>query len=73
MEQLLAKHPDLQDYMIASAQSYKVLDIAGNLIEAWKKDENGHWVDITAQELEKIRLEQEIKALQQNLTKWTEV
>lgn len=69
MEQLLAKHPDLKDYTMANTQSYKVLDMAGNLIEAWQKDENGHWVDITEQEQEKIRLEREIKALQQDLLK----
>ena len=61
MEQLIAKHPDMKNFLRdnPSMQTYKILRENDSIIEAWEKDENGHWVDVTEREKLKERISRE--------------
>lgn len=63
MENLLLKHPDLNDFDITDKKVYKVLDVDGNLVEYWEKNDNGNWIDMTERE----KLKEQIAREQQEL------
>jgi 5'(3')-deoxyribonucleotidase len=50
----------------AGTKSYRSFDINGKLIEAWVKDDNGEWKDVTARErarLELLEVQEELEKL----------
>ena len=63
MEQLLERHKNLKDIILKNPElkTYKVLNENGRIAECWEKNEDGHWIDVTAREKlkEKIAIEQE--------------
>lgn len=63
MEKILAKHPDLREFLPTSTV-YKSLNATGDILEYWEKDDDGHWVDVTEREIAKQELERELKQLE---------
>lgn len=63
MEQLLLKHPDLEDIIKRTPhlKTYKIITEKGKLVEQWEKNKKGEWVDVTEREKlkEQIAAEQE--------------
>lgn len=63
MEKILAKHPDLREFLPTSTV-YKSFTATGDILEYWEKDDDGHWVDVTEREVAKQKLERELKQLE---------
>lgn len=63
MEKILAKHPDLREFLPTSTV-YKSFNATGDILEYWEKDDDGHWVDVTEREVAKQELERELKRLE---------
>lgn len=65
MEQLLLKHPDLEDIIkrIPHLKTYKIITEQGKVVEQWEKNKRGEWVDVTERE----KLKEQIAAEQEEL------
>lgn len=65
MSTLLEKHPDLQFMLNDDIKRYTSLDEDGEILEAFERNDDGEFVDITA----KLQLEAEIVKAQAELAK----
>jgi hypothetical protein len=64
MNQLLAKHPELESVDMTGIKTYKILKESGSLQEQWEKNGDGHWIDVTERELLKARIAKEKEELE---------
>lgn len=73
MEQLLARHPDLQDIITTQKiKRYKILNENNDIVEQWEKRPTNHWQDVTAREKAKAeiaRLQEELEILSKQIAK----
>lgn len=65
-EKFKQKHGDLLQ-VLPDCKSYKQLSLTGRVIEAWEKNKNDQWVDVTLREQELQRLQEEVKTASKEL------
>ena len=61
-------HPDVIE-VLPSCKRYVQYSISGAVIEAWEKDDNGMWHDVTLREQEIERAKRELKAAMRELNR----
>jgi hypothetical protein len=59
-------HPDLV-MELPTLKHYVRTNENGTIVEAWTKTDNGQWIDTTAIEREKQRLEKDVESLQRSI------
>jgi hypothetical protein len=67
-EKFKQKHGDVLQ-ALPGLRSYKQLSSTGRVIEAWEKNKNDEWVDVTLREQELQRLQEEVKTANKELKK----
>lgn len=71
MSKFEQKHGDIVE-LLPTCRSYKQFSISGRIIEAWEKNENDEWVDVTLREQEIERAKLEIKKALKEIEKMEE-
>lgn len=58
-------HPDIySERMYSKTKTYRNYNENGELLEAFDKNENGEWIDVTERELERIKIAELLKELE---------